>query len=70
MLSGDAPLAMIILRFLDFSQGEIDMCGFLLGRNAHMLHFWRGETRMCRISPGENERVRPQHDAGYAPHTL
>jgi hypothetical protein len=29
------------------------MCGFLLGGNAHLLHFsWR-ETRMCCISPGE-----------------
>jgi hypothetical protein len=29
------------------------MCGFLLGGNAHLLHFSWGETRMCCISPGQ-----------------
>ena len=29
------------------------LCGFLLGRNAHLSHFSRGEIRMCHISPGE-----------------
>jgi hypothetical protein len=46
---GLAPPAVRILRFLEKS----DMCGYPMGGNAHMLHFCRGGTRMCRTSPGE-----------------
>jgi hypothetical protein len=33
------------------------MCGFLLGRNAQLLHFSWGESRRCCISAGKKIRI-------------